>query len=109
METVETTNNIIAVKGSINTPIWILSPKRSIQVNLNSEETGFFSTVPRTIIETTKDKHIPPIEIRELIFGLLLVKKTITTKEIKGKSGIIQLYGNMLENYLKVILQEILF
>jgi hypothetical protein len=104
METVETTNNIIAVKGSINTPIWILSPKRSIQVNLNSEETGFLNTVPRTIIETTKDKHIPPIEMRELNFDLLLVKNTITTKESRGKSGIIQLYGNMLENYLKVML-----
>lgn len=71
---------------------------------MNSEETGFLNTVPRTIIETTKDRHIPPIEIRELNFGLLLVKNTITTKESKGKSGIIQLYGNILGGYLKVIL-----
>jgi len=104
METVETTKSIIAHKGSINIPIWTLSPNRSIQVNLNSEDTGFFNTVPRTINETMKDKHIAPMEIKELSFGLLLVKNTITTKEIKGKSGIIQLYGNILAGYSKVIL-----
>jgi hypothetical protein len=104
METVETTKSIIAHKGSINIPICTLSPRRSIQVNLNSEDTGFFNTVPRTINETTKDKHIAPMEIKELSFGLLLVKNTITTKEIKGRSGIIQLYGNILGNYFKVIL-----
>jgi hypothetical protein len=104
METVETTSNIIAVKGSINIPIWTLSPKRSIQVNLNSEETGFLSTVPRTIIENRKDKHIAPIETKELSFALLLVNNTISTKESNGKSGIIQLYGNILGNCLKVIL-----
>jgi hypothetical protein len=104
METVDTTRSIIAVKGSINIPIWTLSPKRSIQVNLNSEETGFFNTVPRTINENAKDRHIPPIEIRELSFGLLLVKNTIATKDSKGKSGIIQLYGNIFGNYFKIIL-----
>ena len=104
MDTLDTTNTITAAKGSINIPIWTLSPRRSIQENLNSEVMGFLRTIPKTINENTKDKHIPPIEIRELIFGLLLVKNTITTKEISGKSGIIQLYGNILGGYFKVTL-----
>jgi hypothetical protein len=105
METVETTRSIIAHKGSINIPIWTLSPRRSIQVNLNSEVMGFLRTIPKTINENTKDKHIPPIEIRELNLGLLFVKNRIVTKDSRGKSGIIQLYDNILGNSFKVKLQ----
>ena len=71
---------------------------------MNSDVTGFFNTIPRTIKEKRKDKHIAPMETKELSFGFLLVKNTIATKEIRGKSGIIQLYGNILANKFKVIL-----
>jgi hypothetical protein len=104
METVETTRSITAHRGSINIPIWTLSPRRSIQVNLNSKEIGFFKTVPKTIKEIRKDKHIAPMETKELSLGLLLVKKTISTKEINGNSGIIQLCGNILGTSFKVTL-----
>jgi hypothetical protein len=89
-----TTNNIITVKGSINTPISRYKPGSCSHLIANSR--GCSIVIPKLITCTARpteiinDPVMARIAVRALTILFLPTRKLIRTKAVRGKKGINQ-------------------